>query len=201
MKTVADIAALEALYTRKPSDASIQKVATTVTDEYAAWIKASKFCVLTTVGPGGTDGSPRGDDGPVVHIENDKTLLMPDWRGNNRLDSLRNIVLDGRVSLMFMVTGNNNVVRVNGTAVLSDDDTVTSRFEQGGKYPVSVVIVTVDEIYSQCSRAILRSKIWDGTPAPSLPSMGDILKAQTKGAFDGAAYDAQQHDRAKKTMW
>ncbi len=201
MNKVKDIAALEAIYTRAPASASLDKVANHITPEYGAWLNASRFCVLTTVGPGGTDGSPRGDDGPVVRIVDANTLWMPDWRGNNRLDSLRNIVTDGRVSLMFMIPGSNNVIRVNGTAHLTDDPAATATFEQGGKHPASVIVIQVGEVYSQCSRAILRSHIWDGAPMPDLPTMGQILKAQTDGAVDADGYDTDQAARAKKTMW
>jgi len=193
--------ALEALYTRAPSPASLDKVAGQITPEYAQWLTASRFCVLTTVGPDGTDGSPRGDDGAVVRIVDDTTLWMPDWRGNNRLDSLRNIVSDGRISCMFMVPGSNNVIRVNGKAHLTADPAVTQTFEQGGKHPTTVIVIHVGEVYSQCSRAILRSRIWDGEPAPDLPTMGQILKAQTAGAVDADGYDKDQVARAKKTMW
>ena len=114
MTTIDTIQALEDLYVRKPGAASLDKVAQQMTPLYRKWIMESQFCILSTVGREGTDASPRGDDGPVVVELDSKTLAMPDWRGNYRLDSLRNIVEDGRVSLMFMVPGSNNVVRVNG---------------------------------------------------------------------------------------
>ena len=201
MGDITTIAALEALYNPAPSEASLVKVAHKMTPEYAAWIGAAKFCLLSTVGPGGTDGSPRGDDGPVVDIYDDHTLLMPDWRGNTRLDSLRNIISDGRVSLMFMINGQNIVIRVNGTAKLTTDPALVGRFEQGGKQPQSVVVVTIGEIYSQCARALLRAKLWGDAPDLTLPSMGDILRAQTKGAIDGQAYDRDWAGRALNTMW
>ncbi len=172
-----------------------------MTAEYAAWIDASNFCVLTTVGPQGTDGSPRGDAGPVVRIVGNKTLWMPDWRGNNRLDSLRNIVEDGRVSLMFMVPGQTNVIRVNGKAVLTDEPEIVQSFDQKGKHPSSVIIVTIAEIYSQCARALIRSGLWNGAAEVNLPSMGEILRAQTSGDVDGKAYDETWASRAEKTMW
>lgn len=120
MQFIDDITALEALY-GTPGAASIRKVARQLTPLYRKWIMASRLCVLSTVGPEGVDGSPRGDDGPVVMELDPGTLALPDWRGNNRLDSLRNIVRDPRVALMFMVPGSNNVVRVNGTARLTAD--------------------------------------------------------------------------------
>lgn len=203
---ILNLTQLEALY-EEPSRNSLVKVAQHITAEYGAWIGAAQFCILSTVGPGGTDGSPRGDDGPVVHIQDPKTLLMPDWRGNNRLDSLRNIVEDGRVSLMFMVPGNSNVVRVNGTAHLSVSAAHLARFERNGRKPRSVVAVSVSEAYGQCARAIIRSGLWQGQAAPDLPSMGDILQAQTAAQtepserVDSAIYEKDWQARVTKSLW
>jgi len=200
MTWVTDIEELEALY-GTPGEASLLKVAPEITPEYRAWINASRLCILSTVGEGGTDASPRGDDGPVVREQDPKTLLMPDWRGNNRLDSLRNIVSDGRVSLMFFVRGSNNVIRVNGTARLSVDPNLIAEFEKDGHAPRSVIVIAVAEVYSQCARALMRAGIWAGvSDAEGLPSMGDILRAQ-KASFDGASYDRDWADRAARTMW
>ncbi|NRB05886.1 MAG: pyridoxamine 5'-phosphate oxidase family protein [Rhodobacteraceae bacterium] len=200
MKVITDIADLEALY-GKPGEASLRKVATHLTPTYKQWIDASRFCVLTTVGPEGTDGSPRGDDGPVVTSPDPNTLLMPDWRGNNRMDSLRNIVRDGRVSLMFMVPGAVNVIRVNGTAQLSDDPALTSQFEQKGRHPATVIVITIAEVYSQCARAVMRAGLWNRDDTAGLPTMGDILADVTNGEIDGSAYDLAWPDRAAKSMW
>lgn len=197
---IPDLDALHALY-GTPGHASHDKVANRMTPLYRDWIMASRFCVLTTVGPEGTDGSPRGDDGPVVAELDQATLLMPDWRGNNRLDSLRNIVRDGRVSLMFMVPGSTNVVRVNGAARLTTDPDLVARFDRKGHAPKVVIVITIAEIYSQCARAILRARLWGDVPKPDLPSVGDLLAEQTDGATDGAAYDRAWPERAAKTMW
>lgn len=199
MKIVDSIDALEALYDVAVPN-SLRKVVKRLTPHYAQWIKTARFCVLTTVGPEGTDGSPRGDVGPVVRMINDITLHLPDWRGNNRIDSLRNIVCDGRVSLMFMVPGSTNVIRVNGTAVLSDDPDVTGSFEQNGKHPKSVIIITVAEAYFQCAKAIMRSQLWTSEPAQDLPSAGDLLKEQI-AEFDAKAYDDGYAEHAKAKMW
>ena len=203
---ILNLAQLEALYD-EPSRNSLVKVARHITPEYGAWIGAARFCVLSTVGPDGTDGSTRGDEDPVVHIQDPQTLLMPDWRGNNRLDSLCNIVEDGRVSLMFMVPGNSNVVRVNGDAHLSVSAAHLARFERNGQHPRSLVVISVSEVYSQCARAILRSGLWQGQAAPDLPSMGDILQAQTaaeaeqSARIDSATYEKDWQARVTKSMW
>ncbi len=199
MKTVTDIAALEDLYD-VPAPNSLAKVTPKLTPLYCRWINASRFVVLSTVGPEGTDGSPRGDDGPVVRIVDDQTIWMPDWRGNNRIDTLRNIVRDGRVSLMFMVPGSLNVVRINGTAVLTDDEAVTSTFAQRGKHPKSVISITPDEIYFQCAKAVMRAGLWTRDDAGGLPKAGEFIQ-EMKADFDGASYDAGYSEYAKEKMW
>ncbi len=197
---ITDVGQLEALY-GQPGKASIIKVAPQLTPLYRKWILASRFCVISTVGPDGTDGSPRGDDGPVVQALDAKTLLLPDWRGNNRMDTLRNIVADGRISLMFLVPGSNNVVRVNGQAVVSLDPDLLTRFVQNGRQPRSVVVIKIAEVYSQCARALMRAGIWAASDeSADLPSVGELLAEQEAG-FDAGQYDADWGARAAKTMW
>jgi PPOX class probable FMN-dependent enzyme len=135
---------------------------------FAVDISIPLLC-FDTVGSAGTDGSPRGDDGSTVIALNEHTLEMPDWRGNNRLDSLRNIVEDGRVSLLFLIGGENFAVRVNGVARLSADDKLLGLFEKDGHTPKSVIVIKVVEIYSQCSRALMRSGLWSQTRPADLP--------------------------------
>lgn len=199
MKTVDTINALEALYDAV-NPKSLTKVTDKITPHYADWITASRFCVVTTVGPEGTDASPRGDVGPVVRIADPETLHLPDWRGNNRMDSLRNIVRDGRISLMFMVAGSNTVVRINGSAVLSDDPALTGSFEQRGIHPRSVIVVTVGEVYFQCAKALMRSELWSAPTVEGLPSPGDFLKEQ-QADFDAKSYDDGYAEYAKKGLW
>ena len=197
---VRDVATLETLY-GAPSEASLVKVAPRLTPLYRKWIMASRFCVISTVGAEGTDGSPRGDDGPVVQELDDRTLLLPDWRGNNRIDTLRNIVEDGRISLMFMVPGSNNVIRINGTTVVSLAKDLIARFNDEGRKPRAVIVVSIGEVYSQCARALLRAELWSGAHDTSdLPSIGQLL-AEQKAGFDGQGYDADWDSRAAKTMW
>lgn len=199
MNTIETLDALHALYAT-PADPALNKVNRALTPHYRTWIEAARFVVLTTVGPDGTDGSPRGDTGPVVQIADEKTLLLPDWRGNNRLDSLRNIVMDGRVSLMFMVPGEKNVIRVNGAAVLTADTDVTGRFERKGQSPKTVTVVTIEELYFQCAKALMRSELWSGTPDIALPSAGDFIREFTEG-FDAKTYDTGYADYARDRMW
>lgn len=201
MEYIEDIAALESHYGTPPK-AALVKVARRMTPTYRRWMEASRFCVLSTVGAEGTDGSPRGDDGPVALELDPGTLAMPDWRGNNRLDSLRNIVADGRVSVMFMVPGSNNVMRVNGTARLTADADLRGRFGRQGRQPATVIVISIEEIYVQCARALLRAGIWGGADdSDQLPSVGDILSEMTDGGIDGADYDKTWAPRAAETLW
>lgn len=201
MRKIDSIEALEALY-GAPGAPALRKVARQLTPLYRKWIMASKLCVVSTVGPEGTDGSPRGDDGPVVLELDEETLAMPDWRGNNRLDTLRNIVTDGRISCLFMVPGSNNVVRVNGMAYLTDDPELRGRFEKKGRQPATVIVIKIDEIYTQCARALMRAGTWGGTDeSVAVPSVGEILAEMTSGEEGGAAYDGAWDARAAKTMW
>ncbi|MEI4487987.1 pyridoxamine 5'-phosphate oxidase family protein [Frigidibacter sp. MR17.14] len=201
MQTIDTIEALEALY-GQPLPTSTRKVADRLTPEYRVWIERSRFAVLVTVGPEGTDGSPRGDDGPVVRIEDDRLLALPDWRGNDRIDSLRNIVRDGRVSLMFMIPGSTNVIRVNGRARLSADPALCDSFARAGKLPRTVALIAIEAVYFQCARALIRSRLWTaGDESAGLPTAGRMLAALTEGEVGGEDYDRTWPARAAATMW
>ncbi|MCY1128685.1 pyridoxamine 5'-phosphate oxidase family protein [Frigidibacter sp. RF13] len=201
MKFIETITELEGHY-GQPVEASIVKVARRMTPSYRAWIERSRFCILSTVGPEGTDASPRGDDGPVVREIEPGMLALPDWRGNNRMDSLRNIVRDPRVSLMFFVPGSANVIRVNGSARLTADQELRQSFEHEGKLPRTVILIGIEEVYSQCARALLRARVWtSGDESAGLPTVGDMLAELTQGRIDGAAYDADWPRRAKASLW
>jgi len=178
-----------------PVQGSIDKVTPKMTPHYKTWIDAARFLMLSTVGPEGTDTSPRGDSGPVVRIVDEKTLLLPDWRGNNRIDTLRNLVRDDRVSLTFMVPGSNNVVRVNGTAIVTRDAEVLASFERKGIKPRTVIVVTIGEMYFQCAKALMRSELWGDAPKADVPSAGAFLKEFDDG-FDALAYDEGYVDYA-----
>ena len=201
MRTIDTIEALEALYDA-PNALSTRKVVTHVTPGYRPWIERSKFCVLATVGPEGTDASPRGDDGAVVTILDDRTLALPDWRGNNRTDSLRNIVRDGRLSLMFLVPGSTNAIRVNGTGTLTDDESLRARFAKNGQRPRTVIVIKIAEIYFQCARALVRARLWSGEDeAAELPTAGTLLAEASSGEISGPSYDAEWPERAARTLW
>ncbi|MBO9546699.1 pyridoxamine 5'-phosphate oxidase family protein [Caulobacter sp.] len=204
MHEITTVEALEALYQPLPVPASTVKVTDHITPHYAALIEASPFVALATVGPEGLDCSPRGDLPGFVRIADPKTLILPDRRGNNRIDSLRNIVRDPRVALLFLIPGSGTTFRVNGRAVLSTDPALLDSFAVDGKPPRTVMVVTVDEAYFQCARAIVRSGLWKAEsqvdPA-SLPTPGAMLAAVTAGEVGGETYDREWPGRAAKTMW
>ena len=202
MTVVTSVEQLNALY-GEPGEASIVKVTDHLLPEYRRMIEASPFLTLATVGPEGLDCSPRGDAGAVIHIEDARTLMLPDWRGNNRVDSLANIVRDPRVALLFLIPGSNTTMRINGRAVLRIDEELTQRFTMDGRHPRSVVVITIEEVYSQCARAVLRADLWNPekfADSTCLPTVGQMLASAKKG-FDGEAYDREWPGRAAKTMW
>ena len=185
-----------------PGIPALAKVAPHLTPAYRAFLDRSRFCILSTVGPEGTDGSPRGDEGPVVTVLDAQTVALPDWKGNERIDSLRNIVSDGRVSLYFMVPGSTTSVRINGTARLTADPSLRARFARNGIQPRTVIVITVSEVYSQCARALQRSALWtSGDQSAGLPSVGQMMQDASDGAVDGAAYDTDRATRAHLGMW
>ncbi|MEY4006834.1 MAG: hypothetical protein RLZZ221_2930 [Verrucomicrobiota bacterium] len=167
-------------------------------------IAASPFMVLATAGPEGLDTSPRGDPAGFVQVVDDRTLLIPDRRGNNRADSLRNIIRDPRVALLFMIPGVGETLRVNGTAVISTDPALINRFEHRGTFPRSVIVVTAERVYFQCSKALVRSELWNAekqVPRSSLPSTGTILADITGGTVGGVQYDREYPERLRTTIY
>ena len=200
LKTVEELESIYGL----PKAASIRKVVNHITPEYRAWINSSPFCALATVGPEGVDASPRGDQGSVVVELDERTLAMPDRRGNDRMDSLRNIVRDGRIALMFLTPSSDTVTRVNGHAEISVDPELLERFAVKGKEPRSVIIIHIEEIYFQCARAVMRAGLWKSESwqdISNLPTAGQILASLTDGEVGGPTYDAEWPERAIKSMW
>ena len=194
---------LEAIYGR-PGDASTVKVADRVTPLYRALIDKSPFVALATSGPEGLDCSPRGDLPGFVRVHDEKTLMMPDRCGNNRIDSLRNIVRDPRVALLFLIPGSGSTLRVNGRGQVSNEPDLLDSFKMQEKAPRTVIVMTVEEIYFQCARAIVRSDLWNPNKRvdpKSLPTPGQILASMSDNTVGGEAYDREWPERARKTMW
>jgi PPOX class probable FMN-dependent enzyme len=203
MHTIETIEQLEALY-GLPGETSLVKELDRLIPEYAAFIEASPFVALATSGPEGLDCSPRGDLNGFVRIHDDRTLMMPDRRGNNRADSLKNIIRDPRAAFLFLVPGSDTTLRVNGRAHISIDPELCASFAVDGKPARSVVVLDIDAVYFQCARCIKRSDLWNPgkhVDPKSLPTPGRILAVTSASRIDGEAYDAEWPGRAAKTMW
>lgn len=201
--TISTIEQLEAIY-GSPGETSTVKVADHITPHYRKFIDTSPFAALATSGPEGLDCSPRGDMAGFVRVHDAHTVMMPDRRGNNRVDSLRNIVRDPRVALLFMIPGVGNTLRLNGHAHLSVAPDLLKSFEMDRKAPRSVIVMQVDEIYFQCARAIVRSELWNPdkrVDPKNLPSAGDILADMSNKRVGGETYDREWAARAQATLW
>jgi uncharacterized protein len=203
MSIIATIEQLEAVY-GQPNEASTIKVADRVTPQYRRLIDKSPFVALATCGPEGLDCSPRGDLRGFVRVHDDRTLMMPDRRGNNRVDSLRNIVRDPRMALLFLIPGSGSTLRVNGRGQVSADPDLLASFTMDGKAPRTVVVMRVDEIYFQCARAIVRSELWNPdrrVDPEELPTPGQILADMSENRIGGETYDREWPERARKSLW
>jgi len=203
MPTIRTIEELEAIY-GTPIEAAIVKEVDYITPNYRRLIEASPFAVLATSGPEGLDCSPRGDNPGFVRIVDDKTLMLPNRRGNNRVDSLRNIVREGRVALLFMIPGSGTTLRLNGLAHLTTDTDVLESFAMEGQLPRTVIVIKVETVYFQCARAIIRSELWNPerrVDPHALPSAGEMLAEVSEGRVGGEAYDNEWPARAKKSLW
>jgi uncharacterized protein len=203
MHRIATLEQLDALY-GEPVPAAITKEIDYISDHYKAFIEKAPFVVLATVGPEGLDCTPRGDPPGFVRVRDKKTVLIPDRRGNNRIDSLRNLVRDPRISLLFLIPGVGNTMRINGRAEISVDPELCKSFGMEGKLPRSVLVVTAERVYFQCPKALVRSRLWsaDAQIARSqLPSTGEMLAALSKGAIDGDEYDRAYPQRLKETIY
>ncbi|SDP00176.1 hypothetical protein SAMN05428967_0837 [Phyllobacterium sp. YR620] len=203
MSRITSIEQLEAIYSGV-AEASTAKVTDRITPEYRRLIEGSPFVTLATSGPEGLDCSPRGDLAGFVRIHDDRTLMIPDRRGNNRVDSLRNIVRDPRVALLFLIPGVNTTFRVNGRAFLDTDRALLDSFAVEEKTPRSVMVVEVEEAYFQCARALIRSELWNPKNHRSpkeFPTPGQVLAALSEDRVGGEAYDREWPQRAAKTMW
>src|ERR1700751_3259660 len=202
--TIATTEALESLYSDVPYGPALIKETDRVTAEYRKLIEAAPFVVLATNGPEGLDCSPRGDPPGFVRVADERTLIIPDRRGNNRIDSLRNLVRDPRIALLFLIPGVGETMRINGHAEISTDPKLTESFVINGKLPRSVLVVTVERAYFQCTKAIIRSKLWD--PASivdrkTLPTPGAILAELTDGKMGGPEHDRRAPERIKETIY
>ena len=200
---ITTIEQLEALY-GAPSDRSLFKELDHISAHYRAFIEKAPFVVVGSCGPEGLDCSPRGDPPGFVRVVDEKTVMLPDRRGNNRVDTLRNIVRDPRISLLFLIPGVGETLRINGRAEILVEPGLLDSFAMNGKPPRSVISVRADTVYYQCQKALARSKLWSPdaqVPRGDLPSAGEILKALSPDGFDGDAYDRDYGEYMKKTIY
>lgn len=193
---------LESLY-GQPPERSLIKETPRVTEPYRRLIEAAPFLAIASVGPEGMDCSPRGDAAGFVRILDDRTVAIPDRRGNNRIDTLRNIVRDSRIALLFLIPGLDETLRINGRAHISTAPDLLESFEVDGKQPQTVIIVAIETMYFQCARALKRSRLWD--PAlhrdpKTLPTAGQLVKSVVE-TFDASSYDAELPGRQARTLY
>ena len=201
---ISTLAELEALYPEAVYPPAKVKETDRVTKAYQALVEASPFCAMATSGPNGLDCSPRGDPKGFVRVLDDKTVVVPDRRGNNRIDSLRNLIEDPRVALLFLIPGVSETLRIMGRATISTDPELCASFTMQGKAPRCVLKIAVDQVFFQCAKAIVRSKLWD--PAiqverATLPTAGKILAEITSGKVGGDEHDRLAPARMMQTIY
>jgi uncharacterized protein len=201
---VSTMAELEAVYPDSVYPPARVKETTHITKAYRALVEASPFFALATNGPDGLDCSPRGDPKGFVRVLDDKTIMVPDRRGNNRIDSLRNLIHDPRVALLFLIPGVSETLRIMGRATISTDPELCASFLMQGKAPRSVLVIAVEKVFFQCAKAIVRSKLWD--PAmqverSTLPTSGKIIAEITDGKMGGEEHDRAYPERLKATIY
>lgn len=187
-----------------PGEAAIKKEVDRLVPVYQRMIEASPFYVMATQGAGGLDSSPRGDPAGFVEVLDDQHLALPERRGNNRVDSLRNLIEDPRIGLLFLVPGKNETLRVNGRARITTDPALMERTAMRGKPPQCVIVVEVEAVYFQCARAMLRARLWDPASqalAEQTPSAGEMLAGMPESTIDGAAYDEELDERQQRTLY
>ncbi|WP_375507600.1 pyridoxamine 5'-phosphate oxidase family protein [uncultured Caballeronia sp.] len=194
---------LESVY-GKPNERSVRKEISYISEDYAAFILASPFVMLASAGEDGLDCSPKGDAMGFVRILDPHTLAIPDRPGNNRIDTLRNLVQDPRIALLFLVPGAGEMMRVNGRASIADDTDLLASFSVNGKPPRTVILVHVESVYFHCSKAVVRSDLWNAEKhvnRASLPSAGAMLKNVSDSTFDADAYDRALPGRLKTDLY
>jgi PPOX class probable FMN-dependent enzyme len=200
---VTTLEVLGTLYSR-PLDRVLKKELDYIDELGRAFIAASPFVVLATGGGQGLDCSPKGDKPGFVQVEDDgRTLLIPDRPGNNRIDGLKNLIEDQRVGLIFLAPGANEIFRVNGHARISFDPKLTARFAVDGKQPRTVIVVTVDQAFQHCPKALIRSDLWKagaGGRPDAVPTHGDFAAARND-EIDSVAFNAEYAKRIPKELY
>src|SRR3954468_4085274 len=200
---VKSVEQLETIY-GQPIPTSIVKEIGHLNDGYRKLIEAAPFVVIATSGPGGLDCSPKGDTPGFVRIVDDKTLMIPDRPGNNRLDGFKNLMSDPRVALLFLIPGCSETLRVNGRATVSVDPALRESFAMQGKPARAVLIVNIETVFFHCAKAIVRGKLWDPNAQidrNSLPSTGTIIAELSGGKLGGEQYDKEAPARIQSQLY
>lgn len=203
-KVITTLDELEALYPEEVYPPARVKETDRITNGYRALIEASPFCAVATSGPDGLDCSPRGDPKGFVRVLGEKSIAVPDRRGNSRIDSLRNLITDPRVALLFLIPGVSETLRIMGSATISTDPELCARFTMQGKAPRCVLVISVEQVFFQCAKAIVRSKLWDPSiqiERSTLPTAGEILAEISDGKVGGDEYDRSAPERVKATIY
>lgn len=203
-KLITTLDELEALYPEEVYPPARVKETDRITNGYRALIEASPFCAVATSGPDGLDCSPRGDPKGFVRVLGEKSIAVPDRRGNSRIDSLRNLITDPRVALLFLIPGVSETLRIMGNATISTDPELCASFTMQGKAPRCVLVISVEQVFFQCAKAIVRSKLWDPSiqiERSTLPTAGEILAEISDGKVGGDEYDRSAPERVKATIY
>ncbi len=199
---ITTLADLEALYGAVNPN-SLRKETDHLTPEYRRMLDAAPFCAIATSGPGGLDCSPRGDPNGFIRVLDPRTVAFADRRGNNRLDTLKNLIADPRIALLFLVPGVNETLRINGRATLSREPALLQSFAMDGKLPMCVVSVAIEAVYFQCARALIRSQLWDASrhvERSRVPTAGEMSRS-ADATFDATSYDAALPARQAATLY
>ena len=198
---------LEQVYSAEVSERSLWKEIDHVNDLYRQFIEASPFLILASYGDHGVDCSPRGDPPGFVRVASPKCIQIPDRKGNNRLDSMRNILQNPSVGIIFLIPNVGETLRISGQAEILVDNELCASFAVDGKPASSVLSIQVDKVYYQCQKALIRSKLWNpespGRPE-QLPTAGKLAQhfsAQHGANLDAEAYDAGYSEHMKKTIY
>mgnify|MGYP002651039556 CR=1 FL=1 len=202
--TITTLAELEAVFPEEVYPPAKFKETRHITAAYRELIEASPFVVLGTNGPDGLDCSPRGDPKGFVRVVDDKTIIVPERRGNNRIDSMRNLITDPRVALLFLIPGVSETLRIAGRATISTDPELCQSFVMQGKAPRTVLVIAVEQVFFQCAKALVRSKLWDPSlhvERKTLPTPGKILAEITDGKLGGEEHDRLAPERMKATIY
>jgi PPOX class probable FMN-dependent enzyme len=198
---VSSLEALSRIYP-EPSELVLNKASDRIGPATRAFLAASPFCLLGTVGPQGPHVTPRGDGPGFVEVLDERTLVLPDRRGNNRLDALRDILHDPRVALLFLVPGASETLRVHGRARITTDPALRARHAAQGKEPATLLVVSVESLFMQCGKAVIRSRLWDGRPKPEgVPTLGRLVAEHSAGRFDGEVLDAGMPEAYRNRLY